>query len=728
MVGRLSQHDSLKCIVSTIMNSMSDYKRVSSTFQKKRSLELLAPAGNMDQACCSIESGCDAIYGGLENWNARMRAKNFSLNEYRELLNICHQNGVRFYMTLNTLFRDDELHSIRDLFSREDFPLPDAVIATDIGLMKMLSDCFPSVDIHASTQYGASSLQDIMFLQEFNIKRVILARELTLSEIAKIREKTNIELEVFVYGSQCICFSGQCLWGGITQECSGNRGRCPAPCRDFYRQNDIIGHLLYPQDIDASHIVDQLIAVGVDSIKIEGRFRDSEQTGMIVKCFRNAINNPRGLASLSECKQYVGYLHGEIPVKSMLNYLNPRTKLDEHAIEAYGDNDFYATIDTNKTIHVANGALCANKEKGYYIKTIIPYTLRSSNDAVTVSFEFRSGVLFKIDLIDNLGSLTSYRTLTQNLSVITFQEIVEILRQRALFPLGEIISNTSEQASVKVCIASFYGIIKKMNEHFEGIICARPEVSMMNAPGSKDYIQIDRATTLAYFKERGYRNYVFDITSKQELEAVILGETDQDTIIYKLPVLDFTDGLKYILPLLENRTVLISRLSHLLYTNKYHFKNVIADYTLNLWNSTSLSIVKKHGISMFTAHPEVSLKESAAMSEKADVPLSVIYMGRIPIGYTRACFGELKLCDKQCSHTSFQVENMTKKYLITVACNNSFGYRTLLYDSISIAYGSTHEYLRRYIFSGLCEKTISDIISGNGSKLQSHTIYGRNVL
>lgn len=127
-------------------------------------MELLAPAGDMKQALKSIEAGCDAIYGGLKGWNARQRASNFSVEEYNQILELCHERGIKFYLTLNTLFRDDELNEIQKLFVSSDFRHPDAVIVADIGLMRMFSHEFPDVVLHASTQFGAYSVDNVIKL------------------------------------------------------------------------------------------------------------------------------------------------------------------------------------------------------------------------------------------------------------------------------------------------------------------------------------------------------------------------------------------------------------------------------------------------------------------------------------------------------------------------------------------------------------------------------------
>ncbi len=729
-LAKLDWCDADKLVVDHLISSAQTTTdtKVPSAESPRRSLELLAPAGSLEQALLSVEAGCDAVYGGLANWNARMRASNFTLDAYMKLLEFCHKNSVKFYMTLNTLFKDRELDAVADLFARSDFMHPDAVIAADIGLMKMFSKSFPSLNIHASTQFGAYSPQDLLFLQTLNVKRVILARELTLSEIAKLRSISDIELEVFVYGSQCLCFSGQCLWGGITQECSGNRGRCTAPCRDFYRCGTKIGQFLYPQDIDACRIIDSLTAAGINSIKIEGRFRDSRQTAEIVKRFRYAVDHPSHNRNYSENSPYVGYLSGALPVKSMLHTINPRTKLNSNPKPPFGTHDFIAVRDRNGNMTISNGEPAADAEDCFYLKTVIPALPSIANDSVTAVFTVKAGILSKIEFIDNLGSFYAYEIQSENLSQTTFADAAELLKRNVRFSVGEIISNTPEHAAMQIDITGFLGIIDKMNALCEKRIAKRAAAHCIDIPSDKDFIQVNRHKTIKYLKSAGYHNFIFEIASLQELENVLSEESDRDIIIYKLPFLDFTDSMKKILPVLEGKAIMISRCSQLLYVKQFSFAKIIADYTLNLWNSAALAVIKSYGISMFTAHPELSLDESAVLSKRTELPLSVIYAGKIPVGYTRACFGELNLCSKKCGETSFQADNITKNYKINIACDNAFGYRTLICDSLLAAHSNTCSLQRRYIFSNVEDVIIKDILSGKSRESNICTIYGRSVL
>ena len=210
--------------------------------------------GEIEKGYLVIEAGCDAIYGGLQFGNARQLARNFTLEEYKEMLSYCRRNNVKFYLTLNTLLRTDEINKAIELLSK--IELPDAVIIADVGLMISIRKHFPDLPIHASTQFGSSSLNDIRFLESLGITRAILSRELTLDEIKQIKDNSTIELEVFVFGSQCVMFSGQCLLGGLITESSGNRGKCNGMCRDTYSASGITGQFLYQRDLDiGKHIV-----------------------------------------------------------------------------------------------------------------------------------------------------------------------------------------------------------------------------------------------------------------------------------------------------------------------------------------------------------------------------------------------------------------------------------------------------------------------------------------
>jgi len=693
-------------------------KELSRYFDSNNKLELLAPAGNIEQAFLSIEAGCNAIYGGLKKWNARMNANNFTVDEYKKLLTICHKYGVKFYMTLNTIFKDEELVEVVELFENKTFILPDAIIAADIGLISIISKKFPSIDIHASTQFGASSLQDILFLQRYNVKRVILARELTLTEICEIRSKTDIEIEVFVYGSQCLCFSGQCLWGGLTQERSGNRGRCPATCRDFYICKDRSGQLLYPQDIDVNRMVKSLATIGINSIKIEGRFRNSKQIASVVSTFRKAIDDDLFLPKEETDKIYEGYFGDKVPVEGMLGTLNPRTKLLDNKALKYGKNDFLAVAQTEGTVTVKTGdTIDIGLSEKKYIKTIFSKPLSEYNDGGALSLTFEDGVLEKVNCIDNVGNQFNYLLDGSNLQVTTVSTITATVFGNIDFKIIELTSNEPEYAEVYCDNNRLLKIVETLNAIVKQV--PRPQLHSIDLPSNKDIMQITTVKTMQMLKRNGFHNFIFNITSIRELEKAILFEEKNDSIIYKIPLLDFNHKMETLLTYLKGKRIMVSRWSQLLLKDIYDFKEIYADYTLNVWNSEAVSVLSNFGVIMFTAHPEMSLPENVLLAKKNSIPLAVIYVGRVPIGFTRACFSEIGLCSKECGNTSFELENSTKKYRIKILCNNDMGYRTITTSVINAAYGKMGECKRIFDLSQMTDEEMQLItFEGIKGKLQ----------
>ena len=320
-----------------------------------KKIEVLAPAGSIEQGYSAILAGCDAIYGGLEFGNARQRAKNFSLPEYKKMLDYCRRKKVKFYLTINTLLRTDESEKTINVLN--EIELPDAIIVADIGLMIMLKKHFPSLPLHASTQFGASSLYDIKFLESIGVSRAILSRELILDEIRYIKENSQIELEVFIFGTQCTMFSGQCLWGGLITESSGNRGECNGMCRDFYSSAGITGQLMYPRDLEIGNHIKILEQIGITSAKIEGRLRPESEIKNVIKTIK------------SDClhESYSSYLSGKLPVREMFNSVNPRVRYSKESSDIYTGHDLLF----HKNRYIYGSDICDYSECNYIKLCII---------------------------------------------------------------------------------------------------------------------------------------------------------------------------------------------------------------------------------------------------------------------------------------------------------------------------------------------------------------------
>jgi len=311
--------------------------------------ELLAPAGDMDSLVAAVENGCDAVYFGARTMSARASAENFATSDLAFAIEYAHLRGVRAYVTVNTLVKDSEIADATDLLRHLDESGADAVIVQDMGLLAIALSQVPGLPIHASTQMTVHNSEGVRFLQDMGVKRVVLARELELDEVRRIKENSGLEIEVFVHGALCISYSGQCLASSMIGGRSGNRGHCAQPCRRKYRLRvggrtvsaaDTGGeYLLSPKDLNASLLLPELFESGVDSIKIEGRLKRPEYVACTVGIYRRLIDRCaedlagyfvsddeyRSLAQIFNRGFTTGYLGGN-PHGDLMSSKSPRNR------------------------------------------------------------------------------------------------------------------------------------------------------------------------------------------------------------------------------------------------------------------------------------------------------------------------------------------------------------------------------------------------------------------
>ncbi|NPE27990.1 peptidase U32 [Methanococcoides sp. SA1] len=259
--------------------------------------ELLAPAGTWDSFVAAVENGADAVYLGAKALGARAFAGNFTLEEIGEAVDYAHLRGVKVFVTVNTLVKDEQMKKAANMLCFLSECGADAVIVQDIGLLHLAKDIVPDLPIHASTQMTVHNSEGVLFLEELGVKRVVLAREMSTDEIRQVREKTNVELETFIHGALCISYSGQCLLSSVIGGRSGNRGQCAQPCRKSYELLGYDGavstegpYLLSPKDLNSKDVLPQLIEAGVSSFKIEGRMKRPEYVAGVVGIYRTLID------------------------------------------------------------------------------------------------------------------------------------------------------------------------------------------------------------------------------------------------------------------------------------------------------------------------------------------------------------------------------------------------------------------------------------------------------
>jgi putative protease len=264
---------------------------------KTKYLELLAPAGDREALLAAVAAGANAVYLGGQLFNARRSASNFDHDGLQAAADLLHLHQKQLYVTVNTLISDSELGQALDYLGELYNLGADAVIIQDLGLIKLARQYLPDLELHASTQMTVHNTEGVLFLKGLGVKRAVLARELTRDEIAQIARAAGIEIEVFVHGAQCVCYSGQCLFSSMVGGRSGNRGRCSGPCRMEYQwiRNGQISvtngsYLLSPKDLALITLIPELAQAGVTSLKIEGRMKRPEYVHTVVAVYRRALD------------------------------------------------------------------------------------------------------------------------------------------------------------------------------------------------------------------------------------------------------------------------------------------------------------------------------------------------------------------------------------------------------------------------------------------------------
>lgn len=265
-------------------------------------MKIVAPAGNMERFYAAVKAGAQEIYMGLKGFGARRNAENFTLEEYKEALDYAHKRGVKIFLTLNTVMMEKEMEflypNLKVLYEHG----LDAVIVQDLGYFRFMKENFPNMEYHGSTQMTVGNHYEAEYLRKIGFTRVVLPREMSFEEIKKIRENTSIELEVFVSGALCICYSGNCYLSSFIGSRSGNRGMCAQPCRKKYENTSgEKGYLISPKDqLLGFEEIKKLKEIGIESIKVEGRMKDPNYVFETVSYYKQLIDGIKAQEKTSE--------------------------------------------------------------------------------------------------------------------------------------------------------------------------------------------------------------------------------------------------------------------------------------------------------------------------------------------------------------------------------------------------------------------------------------------
>ncbi|MBD3561522.1 U32 family peptidase, partial [Planktothrix sp. FACHB-1355] len=346
--------------------------------------EILAPAGNWDCAKAAIENGADAIYFGLDRFNARMRAQNFTEADLPKLMRFLHRRGVKGYVTLNTLIFPKELAEAQQYLRTIIAAGVDAVIVQDVGICRLIRHLSPDFPIHASTQMTVTSPAGVEFAKSLGCQLVVLARECSLKEINKIQQQiaeknASLPLEVFVHGALCVAYSGQCLTSEALGGRSANRGECAQACRMTYEliadgKTVDLGdrkYLLSPQDLAGLEVLPELVKTGVSSLKIEGRLKTPEYVANVTRVYREALD--RIMAELEKPHPLTSFPTREGGTQTP--FINEERYNLEMAFSRGLHTGWFRGINNQELVHARFG-----KKRGVYLGEVT----RIRNEQVTV--------------------------------------------------------------------------------------------------------------------------------------------------------------------------------------------------------------------------------------------------------------------------------------------------------------------------------------------------------
>ena len=422
---------------------------------KSKKPELLAPAGSFENMKAVISAGADAVYMGGKSFGARAYADNPDENGVIEAIRFCHIRNKKLYLTVNTLLKEDEIKTQLYDYIKPFYEAGlDAVIVQDLGVMDFIGEYFPGLDIHLSTQCSLTMAEGIKGLTSMlkyptSVTRLVPARELSLDELKTMRKGTDLEMEVFIHGALCYCYSGQCLLSSLAGGRSGNRGRCAQPCRRLYKvkinENEYKGYFLSPKDMCTIEHIPELIEAGIDSFKIEGRMKSGEYGACVVAAYRKAIDSYYAIYETDFGKKKAEAAESDIKdVKTDLFEVYNRGGFNTGYLFSHNGKDM---MSTERPGHygVKVGEVTAASSRKTFIKVLSQINpgdvleIRSSQAEIKPVYEFTSGsgygmgetfdVLTMKDRLAAKG-MDVYRTRNQSLlDTISDKYIKTTLRQ-----------------------------------------------------------------------------------------------------------------------------------------------------------------------------------------------------------------------------------------------------------------------------------------------------------
>ena len=607
--------------------------------------ELLAPAGNYQSLIYAVNAGCDAVYLGGQAFGARAFSNNFTNDELVDAIKYCHLRKVKVYVTANTLVHDNEVDKFLEFIDFIHKNNVDAVLIQDLGMFNLVHQIYPNLELHCSTQMHIHNLDGAKMMESLGAKRIVLARETTIENIKKIKESINSEIEVFVHGSLCISYSGECLLGYYLNNRSGNRGECSGECRQKYKviSNKKVIDECYPlssKDLCTLEHIGDLMDINVDSLKIEGRMKSPEYVYTVVSLYREAIdsyyNNHKVLINqkkLMELKKIYNrdFTKGFIFHEDNNNFIN-KTRPNHQGIEIGTVINYkrpYATIKLTDDLMIGSGLRILSKNdvgvlvNEFYINNKL-VKLAHKGDTISLKIkddvEINSKVIITKDEIINTKLKEEIeinpKKIPVDIKVIAKLNKLLTISFNDITLTGSIITNAINRPTTKeditLKISKLGNTVYKVNDlNIELDDNVFVNISELNDLRRQLVELLDEQSLYQtnYQKElfKGYelKNYSYDkikclLTSNKQIDQylkiynVIYSPNQMENTIYQYPVV--VDTYEE-----SNKHFLISEIGGL-----YKLSNVDTDSSLNVYNAYTVAFLHSRGVNKITLSRELT--------------------------------------------------------------------------------------------------------------------------
>ncbi len=585
-----------------------------------KKLELLAPAGSMDAAIAAVRSGADAIYLGFGDFNARRNAKNFSADEMANVVSYARTRGVKTHITLNTLLCDRELPTLCDTIKIINEVSPDAVIVADLGVARVFSSLAPDIAMHASTQLTVHSTEGALAAKALGFSRVVLSRELSCDAIAEIASNVDIEIETFVHGALCMCYSGQCYMSAFIGQRSGNRGLCAQPCRLPYKIDSAkTSYPLSLKDLCLASEIPKLNRLGITSLKIEGRMKRPEYVAVVCDIYSRLIRENRKpskdeLFALQEIFSRDGFTDGYFNNKHGASMFGTRAEettspaIYKNAERLYSSEkqtipvSFLCKIEENKKISLdARDA----DDNSVYVEGPVPEAAKvRAIDAETVKDKLSKtgGTPFFANNI-NLSLDNGLSVPVSAINNLRRDALDALYSLRAKAPINEIGALTPlKELNKEVAKPSLALSLNKRSQLSD---------ALASLPIEQVYLPVDELPA------------TFSIPLGVQLPQ----------IIWDYEWSELTDKLKKIYDSGVTHAM-VSNVGHIAPLRALGF-TVEGDIALNVFNSYTLSEYEKLGLSRGTLSPE--LKFAQIRDIKKCISCEIVAYGHLPLMITENC-------------------------------------------------------------------------------------------